>query len=588
MPAVMLDIWRPSECPIHGQVHAIWLDGHYGRWSAFHERTRYTCVRFDDAGKRHTHRFTPLLPSRDSVESCPSRSDDGDRALQEEPGASGGTLTSDGSTFTIPEIARLLISVGEGKPLRGCAHDLRNEARRRHCPPNSSRARPKLEATAGGLPAMPLAALSTRPIRPPKLAGSDPPKLAGGDPGPSQRDGYNYSARKVPRRVDASRSASTAMDYVDRYGPVVLESIAPERWPVYVALGSVSVPARGRLEAAGSFGVVSGGEVMIAADCEMPGRGYAFHARFGGGRDKDSWIDFLRSLSGAPTWIVAASEDGISQAVAELWPDTILFACENHLRDGLRAAARRDRIPERRPERGPVFDEIRGALRDAAHWQELVLMTAALLPSQSSHLRRWLDDHEALVRSQFLLKQRHRNAPTDGRAVEPAAAEIRAKLLTRAGLMRNLWRLNMRLALMAAHWSDLDREREYIANLERHFASPDGPARVPRKSARPDWASGRDFGGARSIDEFLAAAEARRRAAEEGRAAEERADRMRVSSRSPELDPRNAERTKIEALLPERPRTRAGQPAHDLAPRRRRIDRQRPERSTAARANGRD
>jgi len=64
MPALKLDTWRPSECPIHGPVHAIWLDGHYGRWSAYQERTRYTCVRFDEAGKRLTHRFTPSIVIR--------------------------------------------------------------------------------------------------------------------------------------------------------------------------------------------------------------------------------------------------------------------------------------------------------------------------------------------------------------------------------------------------------------------------------------------------------------------------------------------------------------------------------------------
>jgi hypothetical protein len=327
------------------------------------------------------------------------------------------------------------------------------------------------------------------------------------------------------------------MDYVDQYGPVVLENIAPERWPVYVALGAVALPDRhgaGGSGAGGNGAAVCewwpGGVVMVAADCELPDRGYAFHARLGGGRDKDSWIDFLGSLSGAPAWVVADRDCGLADAVAESWPDTALFVCENVLRDELLAAARRDHIPERRPERGPVFDEIRGAFRDAARWQELVAMAESLSPARCFNVRGWIEDNESLVMSQLLLKARYRNAPMDARSLNLATADLKEKVIRRAGATRNLWRLNLRLALIAAHWSELDRERDYVAGLTRHFASPTGPSWARRKTARPDWASGRDFGGARSIDDFLLAAETRRRAAEAARV-----ERPRVAARLAEF-----------------------------------------------------
>ncbi len=73
---------------------------------------------------------------------------------------------------------------------------------------------------------------------------------------------------------------------------------------------------------------------------------------------------------------------------------------------------------------------------------------------------------------------------------------------------------------MCAHWSGLDREPEYRSALDRHFAAArleragrPGPGAGKDRAARPDWASGRDFGGARSIDDFLAAAAQRRRLA---------------------------------------------------------------------------
>lgn len=522
MPALKLDTWRPSECPIHGPVHAIWLDGHYGRWSAYQERTRYTCVRFDEAGKRLTHRFTPSIVIRRPTD-CVPRSGEGETQGDGDPERPDEGRTAHASTFTIPEIARLLVSVGEGKPLRGCAHELRGDAYRRHCLPNSGRARPKLEPKSGALPDAPRCELPARPNRPARSVSRDLP---------SPRESYNYSALKVPRRVDSSRSASTAMDYVDQYGPVILRDIAPERWPIYIALGSVPVARQKRDRDSGAALTVPGGEIMIAADCELPGHGYAFHARFGGGSDKDSWIDFFRTLTGEPTWIVAARNDGLSEAVADHWPNTVLFACEDHLRDALRDAARADGILEKRPERGPLFDEIRGAFRDLVHWQEFVDVAEALAPAGPSRLRGWLDDNEAFVLSQFFLKKQYRSAPTEDGPVRPAMAEIRKKLLQRSGSVRNLWRLNLRLALMCAHWSELDREREYAAALDRHFASLADPARARRMVSRPDWASGRDYGGARSIDDFLAESEMRREAARNERARLESAPSPRPVSRN--------------------------------------------------------
>jgi hypothetical protein len=257
---------------------------------------------------------------------------------------------------------------------------------------------------------------------------------------------------------------------------------------------------------------------MLAADCELPGRGYPFHARFGGGDDKDSWLDFFRSLTGEPNWIVAGRAAGLSEAVGELWPDTILYSCEDEMREGLRRAARADRMPEVRPGRGPIYDEIGRAFRDLAHWQEFVEAVESLPRRDSRSLREWLDENEALVLPQFFYKRQYRNAPTTAEAVRPAIAQVRERVIPHAGAIRNLWRMNLRLALMSAHWSELDRKGEYVGALERHVAGSVKAAAARRETARPDWASGRDYGGSRSMDDFLAAAAARREAALEDRA----------------------------------------------------------------------
>jgi hypothetical protein len=256
---------------------------------------------------------------------------------------------------------------------------------------------------------------------------------------------------------------------------------------------------------------------MVAADCELPGHGYPFHARFGGGRDKDSWIDFFRTLPGMPSWIVAERQRGLTEAVADFWPGTVLFASEDRMRRALVDAAGQDGLLDGGSERGGIPVDFRKVFARLGRWQEFVEAVEELPPANSSHLRAWLDANEALVLSQFFLKKQYPNAPTEVAALEPALDDLRDKLLPHAGAMRNLWRFNLRLALMAAHWSGLDGEREYVAVLGRRFIPPVREGKAG-KIARPDWASGRDFGGARSIDDFLAAAEVRRRAAAEGAA----------------------------------------------------------------------
>ena len=427
-------------------------------------------------------------------------------------GAPRAPRAPDASTFTIPEIARLLISVGEGRPLRDCAHEIRDEANRRHGAPNPGRARPRLERRVGGAPDLALAELPAGPIRPPRLASEPPPP----------RGTYNYSGRQAPE-------ASGRQPFgLDRDG--LRRSVRPGRprpgrapndgrctWPWARCRfhGVNPVPeAEARVLPAEPRAARSWSQPIA----RLPGHGYPFHARFGGGDDKDSWIDFFRSLTGAPTWIVAGAR-------------------RRAIRGGRRLLAEHDPVRMRRPDARRLcamppgqtgsrrsaptaaLSTTRSARRFATSrtgrnswmWQR-----RSSAP-QASQLRRWLDDNEALVISQFFLKRQYRGAPTDDSPVRAAMDEISGKLLGRTGSVRNLWRLNLRLALMCAHWSDLDREREYAAVLDRHFAALADPTRARRTAARPDWASGRDFGGARSIADFLVACEARREAAERER-----------------------------------------------------------------------
>lgn len=285
------------------------------------------------------------------------------------------------------------------------------------------------------------------------------------------------------------------MDYIDRYAPVVLADIKPTHWPRYIALDSQPIRRKGWRDGAGVSGGFQGGEIMVAANCNVRGRGYAFHARLGGGKDTDSWIDFFKSLEGQPRWIVADRDSGLAQAVAEHWPGTILITCEEHLRKNMRDAARADHVEETVKDSGPVFDEIRQSLFSPAYWEDFVACVNHMPPEHSANLRKWINENEADVLRQFPYKFRFLDAPTGNGAVETAITEIRGKIIPNAQRLRNLYRLNRRLALMCARWSHQADERTYTAALLRAGTQ-----------ANPDWTAGRDYGGARSIDDFLLAA----------------------------------------------------------------------------------
>jgi hypothetical protein len=505
MPALMLDVPRPSECPDHGAVYAIWLDGYYGRWSEFHERTIYTCVRYV-GGKKVTHRFVPAMICRHPTEHVSGSGVACKECWHIQERHEGPPATVE-STFTVPETARLLLDVGQGTKLRYAAAKMRAEALRRHGMMAENRSRPKLELIEGTLPDVPLAKLE-HPIRPPKdkparhWSASGPRRGANsGIKRPGSVPKYNYATPKEPRsgEVLPSNSASVAMDYIDRYGPVVLEDIKPTHWPRCIALDSLPIRRKGWRDGAGVSGGFQGGEIMVAANCNVRGQSFAFHARLGGGKDKDSWIDFFESLENQPRWIVADRDSGLAQAVEEHWPGTILFACEGHLRDNMRDAARADNIEEKIKNQGPVFDEIRQSLFSPESWLDFVATVDQLEPERSANLRKWINDNEAEVLRQFPLKDRFPDAPFGNGAVEGAIRVIKKELIPTGQRLRNLFRLNLRLALMCAIWSHKASERTYITALRRADAHPN-----------PDWAAGRDFGGSRSIDDFLAVAAERR------------------------------------------------------------------------------
>lgn len=116
---------RPP-CP-RGHAGRILLNGHRGRWNAYHERPSYLCVY--GAGKRDRHAFTaPTRPRRPSAhhphsgESCELCEHVYDRHE--------GPRTAPNFLYAIREGASVLFDMGEGKSLREAGAEVRRKIHR--------------------------------------------------------------------------------------------------------------------------------------------------------------------------------------------------------------------------------------------------------------------------------------------------------------------------------------------------------------------------------------------------------------------------------------------------------------------------
>jgi hypothetical protein len=252
-----------------------------------------------------------------------------------------------------------------------------------------------------------------------------------------------------------------------------------------------------------------------------------------GTRDQHSWADFFSSLSGAPEWIVADLDKGITKAVRDVWPNAILFRSRDHLQRLMADNAVIDGVPRDqrianlenvvKPKRAiwpwnqqvqefephPLFAALATCQRGPTEWDEFKALVDQYIPRDRMELRSWIATNEPLVQVQWLLAQDNRGRPVGSGNVEGTIREhIKTYIKPRAGRYQNAARLNKILALMMLSIRGDASKGAYLPILRQHFTVTGHASNVG------DWHAWEDRGGRSSLAQLVHDGDIRQKRAE--------------------------------------------------------------------------
>lgn len=472
-----LGVERPP-CPV-GHEGRILLDGHYTSRYAPVERSRYRCVPADGSG---VHVFRPPLRTRHTITAggVHQECDACERGLARNDGVRIG----DAYEFAIREIAHCFVRLGHGGTYRGVSAELR---------------------TAVG-----------KTIRRGQWKGKDLKSVEG----------------------------SLAINYLDAFGEIVIGATRAAAWPAIISVDALPLRARMRTtqrlhkttawpassrprrhprkrrKILRSARVHERGRILVASGKD------AIHEtprpiliRFMGGGDEESWLEFLRSLPGAPAWVVSDRDGAIENAVKRAWPgqNVTHYLSEVHIAKNVGEAAVKDHIPAR----DPIWELLEDLQDDPAKFYPLAEARARALKAPG--LRKWLTDNRLLICAEQPAKRAaFPYHPRSSGAAEATIEILKRLVKDRGHLFGNADRLDRLLALIRNQQAGLASEAAYSQLLRAWFAAQDGG------KGKAEWDQIRDPRGTSSIRLLIRDAEARQTKMRAGRQATGKARRYRT------------------------------------------------------------
>lgn len=243
------------------------------------------------------------------------------------------------------------------------------------------------------------------------------------------------------------------------------------------------------------------GRILVAVGRNTPSEpSRPWLIRFMGAGDQTSWAEFLRSLPGAPAWVVSDRDSAIIPAVAAAWPDAAHYHCEQHIAENMADKARLDGITA--PD-----DPVWGILEDAQHSElDWAAAEGAAAARGATELLKWLVGNRDLLRGQLAKRQAFPLAKRSAGACETVIREIRQVIEGREHRFRNADRLDLLLALIRNEIDNRASVAGYVRVIRTVIDGRTGRAGV-------DWKRIRDRGGVSSMEVLLADAKARASAA---------------------------------------------------------------------------
>ncbi len=259
MPAVMKETLRPK-CPRPGHERSrVWLYGERGPKG--HKRPRWKCLPTNGDAP---HEFSETLPRQTTTDGFCAECE---RVYAPNEGPQGAR----DYLYSIRDVARALIRVGEGSTYRGAAHAARQHARRGH--------------------------------------------------------------QVSKRETRYSEHAQLVSDWIECFAPVVYEPYRDFAWPKTGSVLFDEVPFRTNTGVPGgkrTFSILAamGWDKEREVIRVYKLRAYPERQRMG-----PAWESFMRSLTGAPQRVVCDRGKELVKAVGRVYPEAEIHYCEYHLKN---------------------------------------------------------------------------------------------------------------------------------------------------------------------------------------------------------------------------------------------------------------
>jgi hypothetical protein len=408
MAAAQRDTQRPK-CPRPEHAGSrVWLNGMKGPEG--HKRPRWKCVP-TNGGK--AHQFSEILPRQMTHDGFCTECER-TYAPQEGPQGARDYL------YSIREVAKALIRVGEGATYREAAYAARQHARR--------------------------------------------------------------GRKSSKHELRYSHHAQLISDWVETFAPVVYEPFHDFAWPATGSVMFDEVPFRTNTGVQGGAKTFSILAAMGWDEERARIRLYRLEAVPERPNMVPAWEGFMRRLSGCPERVVCDRGKSLVKAVGNVFPESEVAYCEYHLKE--RCYVKLKELGLAQPETPAYDAVERAFMSVKHFEEMKAAWLAIKNPTVRKKLASYLAGVEKVVKPQLEKRSSWPNpaSPSGTGALEKQLDWLRSKITYRAAQFTNKERLNRALLLMMLNRNEMCDERAYAERIREWLLVNDGHPRIQRRS----------------------------------------------------------------------------------------------------------
>lgn len=289
--------------------------------------------------------------------------------------------------------------------------------------------------------------------------------------------GTSGKTRRAPGTVEGGQ---TVADWLNQFGPVILEAYEETHWPETVVLDGTSF-----LHTNARTGVSSQLFNVLCAWGYEAGdkKGRLWQVKASPSAQGADWQDFLSALPGKPVSVVCDADKGLVAGVKAHWGrgrgGVLIHQCEHHMwKNGMKALK----------EDGHAYygNQLSGllsaAFKSPGGWQAFAqaVQTEPVAPATQKWVKYW---------DQAMLPQTTRRSTIPAHystgALEPKIGDIREVLGRRAWTFRNQARMNLLLGLVRLRLNRQDDIQRWAVLIRDHLDAHGGRPAHPRRIEDP-------------------------------------------------------------------------------------------------------